>query len=702
MPTGEQQQEAEHDAWLFPQRRRKPRGRGNPSDGFGPVRRAQENTGELPFNPYLMNNLGQKRHPVQTGQGAFGVGPEGTGQIEVPMRSSRPAVRRFGNRGDEVPPARINHTPDANTRQGAKNVFKLIQAVHHKNVIKEALETGIYPRGMVKQATRLSDFIKPAAPNEKVRIQTRHNTDSWIKGNLNILHEHYETVIQGLKHVEISKVSLDIAKGWAGKRYGARMKASTLPMVESLLENEKQLGDECLQTAGGNGEDKVTEEMPKIDLNDEEQFPALPTQAPVKVNFTRKNTLSLGQRKTLTEEIQELGGSGEGETDTLPDEGGDSNPKNKLKVKEGGRNLMDGKNLTHVNKMAYSNVAVNLETEIEQLPASPSTPCLTHLERRAVFTQLQTHSIVPAPNTAPPRSRRPPSLAGLHSPQDIQRPAANQHNRLRIKTKTNTGEKQVAEMMIETPEQRGKAATRSGVSLVHSDPPHPKFTCEFDMNKHTSGDDSTTESSEGTRTVGQEMNVRVDHKGIAKEEYNVPKYHRAGKGKKLQEWRIQATRPILILGDSNLNRIPPFRNKNIQVDSYPGANFYHFVKIFGRTPACEEVKLVLLSLGINNKDLDPYNISIKHLRGMLREAQSVFPNAEIYVAKIQFADALTALQKENLTVINNFIESHLNYLPCIPPEQFRTVSDNIHWSEETAREIFKSWCENLRLEAGLE
>lgn len=187
-----------------------------------------------------------------------------------------------------------------------------------------------------------------------------------------------------------------------------------------------------------------------------------------------------------------------------------------------------------------------------------------------------------------------------------------------------------------------------------------------------------------------------------KDAYNVPKYHRAGRGRKLQDWRIQATRPIMIRGESNINRMPPFKNKNIQVDSYPGAKFYHFIKIFGMTPACEEAKLVLLSLGLNNKDLDTYNVSIKHLRGMLREAQSVFPNAEIYVAKIHFSDLLTALQKQNLTAINNFIESHLNYLPCIPSQQFRTVADEIHWSEETARKIFKSWCENLRLDEGLE
>lgn len=137
-------------------------------------------------------------------------------------------------------------------------------------------------------------------------------------------------------------------------------------------------------------------------------------------------------------------------------------------------------------------------------------------------------------------------------------------------------------MTIEPPEQRGKAVKRSRVSLARSDPLHPNFNCNLDLNEHNSGDDSTDDGA-----------------------YNMPKYHRAGRGRKLQDWRIQATKPIMILGDSNLNRMPPFKNRNIQVDNYPGANFYHFIKLFGMTPACEKARLVLPSLGLNNKDQDP-------------------------------------------------------------------------------------------------
>lgn len=99
----------------------------------------------------------------------------------------------------------------------------------------EALRTGIYPRGMTRQVSRLSGFTKPTALTEQVKVQLAQNTCSWMANNLYFLHDHYETVIQVLNNVKKNKVSLDIAKGCAVKRYGARLRASTLTVVEYLL-----------------------------------------------------------------------------------------------------------------------------------------------------------------------------------------------------------------------------------------------------------------------------------------------------------------------------------------------------------------------------------------------------------------------------------------------------------------------------------
>ncbi|KAK3558079.1 hypothetical protein QTP86_009201 [Hemibagrus guttatus] len=69
--------------------------------------------------------------------------------------------------------------------------------------------------------------------------------------------------------------------------------------------------------------------------------------------------------------------------------------------------------------------------------------------------------------------------------------------------------------------------------------------------------------------------------------------------RKIFDWEIEVVKPILIIGDSNLARIPQFRDTKVQVDSFPGATFYHVKGVLeklGTLPAVEKVVLSLLLL----------------------------------------------------------------------------------------------------------
>ncbi|XP_064871302.1 uncharacterized protein LOC135568447, partial [Oncorhynchus nerka] len=92
-----------------------------------------------------------------------------------------------------------------------------------------------------------------------------------------------------------------------------------------------------------------------------------------------------------------------------------------------------------------------------------------------------------------------------------------------------------------------------------------------------------------------------------------PFYHKARPNYKVADWNIEGHTPTLIIGDSNLNRVPPFNNPNIQVDSYPGATFYHFIKVLEKTPIHTDTATVVISVGLNNKDHDPFQTSLKQL-----------------------------------------------------------------------------------------
>jgi hypothetical protein len=176
-----------------------------------------------------------------------------------------------------------------------------------------------------------------------------------------------------------------------------------------------------------------------------------------------------------------------------------------------------------------------------------------------------------------------------------------------------------------------------------------------------------------------------------------PFYHKARPNYKVADWNIEGHTPTLIIGDSNLNRIPPFNNPNIQVDSYPGATFYHFIKVLEKTPIHTDTATVVISVGLNNKDHDPFQTSLKQLSGMHKEAKKTFPNATIYIPVISHSPLLTPQQKRNLKLINAYITTNFPTLLEIPQDTFHTTTDLIHWTSTTADLIFQHWCRQLNL-----
>lgn len=70
--------------------------------------------------------------------------------------------------------------------------------------------------------------------------------------------------------------------------------------------------------------------------------------------------------------------------------------------------------------------------------------------------------------------------------------------------------------------------------------------------------------------------------------------------RKVHNWKIQINKPILIIGHTNLSRIPQFKDVTVQVDSFPGATFYHIRGVLEKLGTIPEVKKVVLSAGVNN------------------------------------------------------------------------------------------------------
>lgn len=66
------------------------------------------------------------------------------------------------------------------------------------------------------------------------------------------------------------------------------------------------------------------------------------------------------------------------------------------------------------------------------------------------------------------------------------------------------------------------------------------------------------------------------------------------------DWEITIRKPIVIIGDSNISRIPRFADLRVQADSVPGATFHHLKGVVEKLEQHPTVEKVVLSGGLNN------------------------------------------------------------------------------------------------------
>ena len=111
---------------------------------------------------------------------------------------------------------------------------------------------------------------------------------------------------------------------------------------------------------------------------------------------------------------------------------------------------------------------------------------------------------------------------------------------------------------------------------------------------------------------------------------------------------------------------PPPQQPRHTTRQLPGGQYVSFSKICEKTVPNPTIKIVVLSIGINNKDQDPRQTSCKQLKSLYKQAQLAFPNADIYFPIINFSDNLSIKQQYNLKYINNTIATYFPFLAEIP------------------------------------
>lgn len=176
----------------------------------------------------------------------------------------------------------------------------------------------------------------------------------------------------------------------------------------------------------------------------------------------------------------------------------------------------------------------------------------------------------------------------------------------------------------------------------------------------------------------------------------VPSIHRSTKCKK-SSWKLPIiTKRVVILGDSNVSRITESKERDIQVDSYPGAKIRNLEQMMMHPAETDGThpEIVILSVGINDRANKPSVTTIPNLRRMAARAGKCFPHSIIAIPEINFSDRLPLVEQE---YIMRTSESLLDIkgivvIPKLEESSFKTdTSDNIHWTPETANKMLTHW-----------
>lgn len=169
--------------------------------------------------------------------------------------------------------------------------------------------------------------------------------------------------------------------------------------------------------------------------------------------------------------------------------------------------------------------------------------------------------------------------------------------------------------------------------------------------------------------------------------------------RKLLNWTMSVSKKWLLIGDSNLSRLPHHGFPDLQIDSFPGANFRHLTAVISKAVVQVRVEKVLVSCGLNSRGQKFKETTLKQLQTAVRALKRRFPYAEMGIALVNYSTALPRAEQQNLSKLNAHISKNMPYIDQLPETEFKTEADKVHWTKDTAKAMFDHWCALLNLKA---
>lgn len=511
-------------------------------------------------------------------------------------------------------------------------MHKIIKIAHHLKNISSS-----QPPPTIRRLTaNLASTIKPAIPNSKTRSLIEGNAQNWEYTIIIILRDHYAEVLESeldsLTRLSAHdwKESFQVASSWAKRNLGRRLLRETLEQAEALIID--RLSDNS--QVGGTGETQ-DRPPPLLPPNTVTQAPQGPVCA------------------TIVAEIHSPPGDRAGATV---------------------RGTLSQPPPTPASNSPVLVGATPSRTQMVSVATTTDTRDLDIITGDLVDLTEAVSASHPSPPLSPvlplpPKPQRPPrTISATHTPPN---PCVvrEQDSALDL-VPTDLSESIEAE-------PQGASSALHDASNVHSTPVriHKLRTavqsCLAPYTKAPSPTPHTPPSSQIT--------PRRPTKHIHT-------------GQKMQDWDLSVNQKILLIGDSNLGRIPPFICEDLQIDSYPGATFRHAEAIINKAAISTEPDHVILAFGLNNRTQKNKRTPVTQLTAAVQAADDKFPHSTVWVPLINHSSLLPQWESHNVNCINQQIKLNCLYIPLLPAKQFSTEKkDNIHWTKSTARRMLEHW-----------
>lgn len=576
-------------------------------------------------------------------------GPQSRSYAEV-TRSRRNGRRKGFNspapRGQDFQRDQRQPT-DPGFAKLVRQLHAVIKTVHHlQNVTPKDGDSG--PRMISRMVDTLSDMIKPAFPTINTTDLIVGNAKNWGYNTLLILEEHYKEGLEGI----LEELSRDLDSGWkTAFQVATKWAYKNMPRItREVIEHAEALIAACSD-------------------QEREEDNGEPT-APMSQGAQRAQTTPRTQGRRSSHASQQT---------TTAD------------------------NTTQPQSEHITHTQASMVDAAQQTTTNQSVATMTdHISDWSPVVREEEehgdHGTSPAPPLSTPRgqsSRQPPRkrirIPGVVFEEDFD---------LQIEEIEDSGEPRVSRRVVGAPTtshadpRQGQNATPAATvhSLAQGGQTVAQILPQAPNRSGFQGD-----------SPPRDWDARGDDSLVGLSASPAPQRSKVTKhivsNRKMIDWTLSVTRKWLIIGDSNLARIPPFSIPDLQVDSYPGANFRHAQAVIAKSTSHVVVEKVVLSIGLNSRTQRAKETAVKQMQAAVRTAKGRFPYAEIWIPVVNFSSALPHVERASLYILNDHIKKNLPFIPQLSNRLFHTENDNIHWTRDTARSMFDHWVSYLNLKA---